>query len=97
VSPPAGRLPSDRDGTILGLGGPLADVDRADDLALAVSAVGDRLVSPDHALGAQMRGELLAQQAASLHEQRQVDRLVTHLQLRVVGERATQPARDLLR
>ena len=39
-----------------------------------------------------MRGEFLAQRAAGLHEQRQVDRFVAHLQLRVIG--STMGTRD---
>ena len=85
------------DGAVLDLGGTFADVHGADDLAHAVPAGGDGLAAADHALGAQMSGQFLAQCAASLHEQRQVDRFVAHLQLRVVGEDATQPPRDLFR
>ena len=76
---------------------PLADVDGSDDLTFAMAAGGDRLATTHHPSGPQVRSEFLAQQASSLNEQRQVDRLVTHLQLRVIGELPAQPPRDLLR
>ena len=42
---------------------------------------------------AQVAGEFLAQRTRGLHEQRQVDRLVRHAHLRVVGERLTAATR----
>ena len=42
-------------------------------------------------------GDLGAQAALALHEQRLVDRLVAHLQLRLAGVVTFQPARDLPR
>ena len=47
--------------------------------------------------GPQVRGELVAQAAAGLHEQRPVERLVRDLQLPIIGELSLEPARDLLR
>ena len=45
----------------------------------------------------QIAGQFLAQRAAGLHEQRQIDRLVRHAHLRIVRELFHQPTRDLLR
>jgi hypothetical protein len=71
---------------VLGLGRPLADVERPPELALAV---GDRVAQrpAGGVAAAQVAGQLLAQRTSGLHEQRQVDRLVRHAHLRVVGER----------
>ena len=82
-------------GAVLGLGRALADVQRGPQLALAVVA----RVAPGASGGvaaAQIAGELLAQRTPGLHEQRQVDRLVRHPHLRIVGERPRQPPCDLL-
>ena len=88
--PVAGHRP------VVGLGGPFADVERAAELALAVHhRVAQRPAGGVSA--AQIAGQLLAQRASGLHEQRQVDRLVRHAHLRVVGELHQQPPRDLLR
>ena len=89
-------VPVAGNGTVVGLGGVLADVDRAAELTLAVD---DRVAQ--RATGGvappQLAGEFSAQGAAGLDEQRRVDRLVGHPHLRLVGERANQPTRDLLR
>jgi hypothetical protein len=89
-------FPVTRHRPVIGLGRPLADMHRTPDLALAVA---DRLGVTDWAAHRpprpQIRRQLLAQRAASLHEQRQVDRLVRHPHLRLVGKRHRQPTRDL--
>src|SRR4029453_6881834 len=46
---------------------------------------------------AQVAGQLPAQRAAGLDEQRQVDRLVRHPHLRIVREGSNEPTGDLLR
>src|SRR6266508_559915 len=95
---PKSRSPSQwpGDGTVVGLGGSLADVDRSSELALAVHhGVSERPasgVSPT-----QVAGQFPAQRAARLHEQRQVDRLVKHPHLRIVREGSSEPTGDLLR
>jgi hypothetical protein len=53
--------------------------------------------APDTALHPHVASQLFAQRTPGLHEQRQVDRLVRHPHLRVVGELQDQPTRDLLR
>src|SRR3954447_15995093 len=45
----------------------------------------------------QIAGQFLPQRTPGLHEQREVDRLVRHAHLRLVGELLHQPTRDLLR
>ena len=65
-------------------------------LALAVRHRQPARPAPGPA-AAQVAGQLLAQRPAGLHEQRQVDRLVRHPHLRVVGIARRQPTRDLLR
>jgi hypothetical protein len=89
-------VPVARDRPVVGFGRAFADVDRPAELALAVhhrmpqrSTVGSA--------GAEIAGELFAQSAPGLHKQRQVDGLVRHAHLRVVGELLAQPTRDLLR
>jgi hypothetical protein len=81
---------------IVGLGWPLGDVQ---DVRSATATIWLSLAgrASGRALGAQVRGELFAQPAAGLHEQRPVDRFVRHLHLRVVGVLGLEPARDLLR
>jgi hypothetical protein len=89
-------FPVPRDGTVVGLGGSLADVDRSPELALA----GHHRMPPRPASGVpptQVAGQLPAQRAAGLHKQRQVDRLVRHPHLRIVREGSSEPTRDLLR
>ena len=70
-------------GPVLSLGRPLGDVQ---DVAAGPPA--RRVTYPGRAAGgvpaAQLGGQLLAQRAAALHEQRQVDRLVRHLHLQPV-------------
>jgi hypothetical protein len=46
--------------------------------------------------GAQAAGQLPAERATGLHEQRGVDRLVGDPHARIIGEVADQPGRDLL-
>jgi hypothetical protein len=87
-------FPVTRYGTIVGLNRAFADVDRATQLALAVHhRVAER--SPVGAARPQEPGQFLAESALGLHEQRQVDRLVRHAHLRVVGEVLAEPAGDL--
>lgn len=89
-------FPVARHGPVLCLGGSLADVDHRSDLA-AASVIGTAASRPAGGLAPpQVTGELFAQRAAGLHEQRQVDRLVRHLHLRTVGKGLRQPTRDLL-
>jgi hypothetical protein len=83
-------------GPVVGLSGSLADVQRVDDLTSALSADADPAGTADTPAAAELLAEFLAQQAPCLHEQRQVDRLVGHPQLRVVGELHRQPTSDLL-
>lgn len=89
-------FPVPRDGTVVGLGGSLADVDRSSQLALAVHhGVSERPASG--VPPTQVAGQFPAQRAARLNEQRQVDRLVRHPHLRIVREGSNEPTRDLLR
>ena len=68
-------FPMARHGAILGLGRPLADGDRIDDLSQ--SALGDAAFGLAHLpLGAQMRHQLLLQHAARLNEEAAIDRFV---------------------
>ena len=81
---------------VLGLGGPFADVDRPAQLALTVHHRVARRPT-GRVARSQIASQFLAQRAAGLHEQRQIDRLVRHAHLRIVGIRLHQPTRDLLR
>src|SRR5262249_29888991 len=83
-------------GTILGLGGPLADRDHIEDVSLPPPGIvafgGAHLTS-----GAQVRRQLLVQHAARLNEEATIDRFVGYLHVLVGRELPLQPARDLLR
>ena len=46
--------------------------------------------------GAQVAGQVLAELASGLDEQRLIDRFVRHPHLQIIGELAPQPAGDLL-
>ena len=92
------RSPSQCPGTArsFGFGGPFPNVERPAQLALTVhhrvaAWPAGRVSRP------QIAGQFLAQRTARLHEQRQIDRLVRHAHLRLVGELLHQPTRDLLR
>ena len=76
-------LPVAGHGTVVDLGGSFGDVHHPGQpaSAVAVPRFGGG-VRPD----AQASGQLAAQLAAALHEQRLIDRLVAHPHLRVVGE-----------
>ena len=80
---------------VVGLGGPLGDVDHVRDPVLALPGLAAGLAQRPP--GAQTAGQLPAQRAARLHVQRLVDRLGGHPHLRIVGELDAQPAGDLLR
>src|SRR5215468_659026 len=83
-------------GTILGLGGPLADRDHIEDASLptpGIVAFGEAHLTS----GAQVRRQLLFQHAARLNEETTIDRFVGYLHVLVSRELPLQPARDLLR
>ena len=82
---------------VLDLGGSLADRDRVHDLPPAMPAGGARPRPALHPAGPQVRCQLTLERTAGLHEQGQIDRLVRHPHLRLVGEGPDQPAGDLLR
>src|SRR3954464_9586591 len=81
---------------IIPLGGALADHHLVGDKALPARAdSGPR--DAQRPAGAQARGQLAGQRAATLHEQRLVDRLVGDPHRRIIGEVDPQPGGDLLR
>ncbi len=85
-----------RHGTILGLGGPLADGDHIEDVSpstLGVVAFGEAHLTS----GAQVRRQLLFQHAAGLNEETAIDRFVRYLHVLAGRELPLQPARDLIR
>ena len=86
-----------RDGPVLDLRRALGDHHHVLDLgpALAVAAGAARLAPPPST--AQMAAELAPKRPPRLHVERAVDRLVGDLHALIVGVRAPQPARDLLR
>ncbi len=91
-------FPMSRNGTVVGFCGSFADVDQVADLPLTVANVLWVCGRPTAGTSrAEIAGQLFAQRAAGLHEQRLIDRLVRHAHLRIVGELAHQPTRDLLR
>jgi hypothetical protein len=80
---------------------PVGDLDRTlGDHHLVADALGREqhpaLGPPADPPGAQAPGQLGAEHAAGLHEQRGVDGLVGDAHARVIGEVADQPGRDLL-
>src|SRR5674476_45512 len=75
-------LPVARNGTIVCFGGPLGDHDHP---RQAPALLRPALGTAGGASGTQTAGELSAQLAAALDEERLVDRLVAHPHLRVVG------------
>jgi len=81
---------------VIGLGGALGDADGVPEAALAVLG-GQCLRAAPGAAGAQAAGQLRAQRAPGLHEQRQVEGLAGHAHLRIIAIARRQPARDLLR
>ena len=83
------------DGAIVGLGGPLGDVDHVRDPVLALPGLAAG--APQRPSGAQAPGQVAAQRSAGLHVQRLIDGLGRHAHLRVLGELLAQPAGDLLR
>ncbi len=89
-------LPVTGHGTVVDLGGPLAYGDGADDLAPSVPVGAVRSWAASDPARAEMGGELFGQHPSGLHEQRQIDRLVRHPHLRIIGERPAEPACDLL-
>src|SRR6516162_4777957 len=91
-------FPMARDCAVVGLGRSFTDVHEVADLALTIAGVlRERRRPSRRTLRAQIASQLLAQRAAGLHEQRLIDRLVRHAHLRIIGELAHQPTRDLLR
>jgi hypothetical protein len=83
-------------GTILGLGGPLADRDHIENVSLptpGIVAFGEAHLTS----GAQVRRQLLFQHAACLNEETAIDRFVRYLHVLVGRELPLRPARDLLR
>jgi len=88
-------LPETGHRTIVGLGGPLADVDHVWDLSPAQGRPGPRH-PPSPAL-AQSQGELRVQLATRLQIQRLINGLVRHSHLRVVRMILFQSFTDLLR
>ena len=89
-------LPVAGDGTVLGLGGPLAEDDVGGDVPLRlVPRPGSRLAQ--RPAGAQAGDQLTLERAAALDEQRLVDRLVADAHGLIIGEVDHQPVRDLLR
>jgi hypothetical protein len=87
-------FPVARDGAVLDLGRALRDHDHVAQLPAVVRAPA---LAPTGAARAQTRGEVLAQRAAGLNEQRLIDRLVRDLHPRIIRELDPQAARDLLR
>ena len=81
------------DQAALGLGGPLADRDGADDLA---APVGPAAAAADRAARPQAGLQLLAELPAGVEVDRLVDRLVADPHRRVVGELHLQPPAGLL-
>ena len=79
---------------VIGLGGALGDADGVPEAALAVLG-GQCLRAAPGAAGAQAAGQLRAQRAPGLHEQRQVEGLAGHAHLRIIAIARRQPARDL--
>ena len=84
-----------RDGSVLGLGRPLADHDLIGHKARP--ATSPRARDAQRPAGAQAGGQLLAQRSPSLHIQRLIDRLMRDPHRLIIGEVQTQPMRDLLR
>jgi hypothetical protein len=79
---------------IVGLRGPLGDVDHVGNAVLALPGLTAGLAQ--RPAGAQVARQLAPQRTARLHVQRLVDRFGRHPHLRVVGEPAAQPTGDLL-
>ena len=86
-------FPVARHRSVLNLGGTLAEQHHAHQLAAARGPV---VRTPLGTSGAQKASQLLAQRAPRLHEQRLVDRLVGHPQLRIVRMVCDESVRDLL-
>jgi uncharacterized protein YqfA (UPF0365 family) len=89
-------LPVSRHGSILDLGRPLADRDRVGDAPSALPLARGVARPPHRATGPKMGGELLAKDAAGLHEQAPVDGLGRHLQSVFARVGARKPSGDLL-
>jgi hypothetical protein len=89
-------LPVAGDGTVFDLRGTLGDHDAAGDLSLSLALRALSLGVAGVPAASKAGRELAPQRAAALDEQRQVDRLVGDLHVRITRVGAAQPPRDLL-
>lgn len=90
-------LPMARNGSILHLSRALGDGDGIDDLSPRLPGLAGALAPAHRTPRPQMRGELALQDAACLHEEAPVDRLMRHVERGIVRVRHHQPAGNLRR
>lgn len=89
-------FPVTRDGAVVDAGWALPDGHRIDDLPAGLTGRRRKARSTHGLSTAEVSEQRLLQHASALHEQAQVDRLMRHLHIWILGIGPLKPARDLL-